>query len=186
NLESTLLRYLHLPPHASVALTLAITLSHMYDAVFVLPIIALLSPTKGCGKTSVLLLASPLVPRLLLTSSVTPAAVFRAVEKYRPTLFWDEAEKTFDTSDELRAIFNASHTRATAMVIRTVGDEHEVRTFSTWCPKWLCSLRTLPPTLTDRSIVIPMSRRPKDVKLSRIRQDRLKDHRAQAQTIARW
>ena len=47
----------------------------------------------------------------------------------------DEADTFLRNSDELRGVLNAGHTRASAVVIRTVGDEHEPRTFSVWCPK---------------------------------------------------
>jgi hypothetical protein len=186
NLKVTFETYVSLPPYASLGLALAVVHAHTFAATSVAPIIALTSPTKRCGKTTVMMLASALCPRAVLAANQTPAAVFRSIEKYRPTLFLDEADTAFDASDELRTLFNAGHTKATAMVIRTVGDDHEPRGFSTWCPKWLALIGALPGTLADRAVTIPMQRRAKGAALLRLRQDRLGQHRLQAETIARW
>ena len=72
----------------------------------------------------------------------------------------DEAE-TFITheSNELRGILNSGHTRQTAFVMRCVGDDHEPTQFSTWCPKVFALIGRLPPTLEDRSIILPMRRK---------------------------
>ena len=186
NLVETFERYVSLPAHASTALALGVVLAHTHTATSILPLIALVSPTKRCGKTTLLMLAGALMPRTLLAGNLTAAAVFRTIEKYTPTLLLDEADSAFAASDELRTLYNAGHTRSTALVIRTVGDDHEPRGFSTWCPKWLALIGTLPSTLMDRAIVIPMQRRSKGAKVLRLRQDRLHQHHVQAQTIARW
>jgi hypothetical protein len=186
NCTETFERYASLQPYASTALALGVVFAHTFEATTVAPIIVVKSPTKRCGKTTIMMMGAALTPRALLAANLTPAAVFRSIEKYRPTLFLDEADTAFDTSDELRCLFNAGHTQRTAMVVRTVGDNHEPRGFSTWCPKWLALIGALPSTLADRSITIPMQRRPKGAKVFRLRQDRLDQHRAQAETIARW
>jgi putative DNA primase/helicase len=46
-----------------------------------------------------------------------------------------------------------------AFVIRTVGDDHEPRRFSTWAAKVICLIGKLPDTLADRSIEIPLKRK---------------------------
>jgi putative DNA primase/helicase len=60
------------------------------------PRLSISSPTKGCGKTTLLDVLSRLVLRPLLASNVTPAAVFRVIEKYNPC--FDEAD-TFQFED---------------------------------------------------------------------------------------
>ena len=75
--------------------------------------------------------------RPLAASSITPASLFRVVELVRPTLLIDEADTFATDNDELRGIINSGHSRDSAHVIRTVGDDHEPRSFSTWCPKLL-------------------------------------------------
>src|SRR2546426_1291371 len=56
------------------------------------------------------------------------------VKERPPTQLLDEFE-TFYENEELRGILNAGHTRATAFVIRCVGEQHEVRRFSIFGPK---------------------------------------------------
>ena len=84
-------------------------------------------------------------------------------------------------------MFNASHVRNSAIVPRTVGDHHEPRLFSTWCPKWLALIGKLPPTLEGRSIIIPMRRKTRADTVARLRQDRIDDElHPLAQQVARW
>jgi hypothetical protein len=157
--------YVYLPSsHAATALALGILLAHTAEATTILPIIALTSPTLRCGKTTILTLASALCPRAMFASNFTTATIFRGVAKFTPTLILDEADKVFERDDEMRTLFNASHAKATARVYRLVGDEHEVRGFSSWCPKWIALISALPSTLSDRSITIQMQRRPRGMK----------------------
>jgi hypothetical protein len=55
-----------------------------------------------------------------------------------------------------------------------VGDDHEARKFSVWCPKILAQIGRLSPTLHDRAIVIKMRRRTdaEDVEKFRLRKAR--------------
>jgi putative DNA primase/helicase len=148
---------------------------HCYtiDAAFITPILLITSPVKRCGKTTLLELLGALVPKLLLASSITPAALFRSIEKYSPTLLVDEADTFLANNDELRGVINAGHTRGTAKVIRSAGDKHEPRVFSTWCPKAIALIGRLRDTLEDRSIIIEMRRRAPNEKVERLRRDRI-------------
>jgi len=85
--------------------------------------------------------------------------LFRIVEKFSPTLLIDEADSFLGDNDELRGINNSGHRRWAAFVLRTVGDEHEPRQFSTWGPKAIALIGKLPSTWEDRSLVIAMRRR---------------------------
>jgi len=103
-----------------------------------------------------------LVRRPLLATNIAPAPLFRCVEEFRPTLLLDEADAWLKENEELRGILNGGHSRKTAKVIRCVGDEHDVRAFSTFCAKAVAGIGRLADTLEDRSIIIPMKRkRPK-------------------------
>jgi len=57
------------------------------------PRLSISSPTKGCGKTTLLDVLSRLVLRPLLAPNVTPAAVFRVIERDNSCLLIDEADK---------------------------------------------------------------------------------------------
>lgn len=172
-LHLTFGRFLALPEGAATAVALWTMHAHSHDASPVSPVLALTSPEKRCGKTTALELLSVLVPRPLPASNVTAATVFRAVERWEPTLLVDEADTFIHDGSELRGILNSGHRRSLAYVIRTVGDDHEARTFRTWSPKAIALIGELPDTLADRSIEIRMRRRAPDEEVERLRLDRL-------------
>lgn len=145
--------------HEAIAIALFVLHTYLIDSVGVSPVLALASPEKRCGKTTVLTLLSRLVYRSLPCSNITPAAVFRAIEAWHPTLLIDEADTFLRNSDELRGVLNSGHTRETAYVIRTVGDNHQPRRFCTWAPKVIALIGNLPDTLHDRAIVINLRRK---------------------------
>lgn len=172
-LYSTNRAFVVLDRSAAVAVALWTMHTHAHDAADISPVLGITSPTKRCGKSTLEQVLGGLVPRPLPSSNLTAAALFRAVEAFRPTLLVDEADTFLGLRDELRGVLNAGHLRALAVVVRTVGDEHEVRTFSTWCPKAIALIGNLPDTLTDRSIGIRMRRRTSGERITRLRQDRL-------------
>ena len=124
-IAATFSRYLALPKHASTALALWVLHAYTFDAWFASPFLAITSPEKRCGKTLLLILLGALVPRRMFAANVTPAVLFRAIEKFNPTLLIDEADTFVRDNDELRGVLNSGHTRTTATVIRAVGDDHD-------------------------------------------------------------
>jgi hypothetical protein len=167
------IRFLALPEYAAVALALWTVHAHAHDATDISPLLGLTSPVMRCGKTTLLEILGALVPRPLPAANLTAAATFRAVEKFRPTLLVDEADTFLRNSDELRGILNSGHRRRSAIVVRTVGDDYEPRTFSTWCPKVVAMIGSLPTTLADRSIEVRMYRKTAAEPVERMRLDRL-------------
>jgi len=129
---ATFARYVALPPFAVALWTVH---THALEGAAASPLLALTSPEKRCGKTTTLSLLARLVPRPLLSSNISPAALFRIVEKYCPTLLVDEADSFLRDKEELRGILNSGHTRDAAYVVRTVGDDNDPCRFSTWAPK---------------------------------------------------
>lgn len=172
-LEATFERFLALPEGAAAALTLWTVHAHAHDAASISPVLALTSPTKRCGKTTALEVLGALVPRPLPASNITAASLFRAVEKFSPTLLIDEADTFLRKGDDLRGVLNSGHSRRSAFIVRTVGDDYEPRRFGTWAPKAVALIGELPDTLADRSIEIRMRRRSPDEEVERLRRDRL-------------
>ena len=173
NLLSTARRYIVMDEPARVAVCLWSLHSYCLEAANVSPILAILSPEKRCGKTTLLELLASFVLRPLPTANITPATVFRGIESYRPTLLVDEADTFIRNSDELRGVLNSGHRRATAFVLRTSGDDYDVKAFSTWCPKAMAAIGQLPETLQDRSIVISLRRRAANETVERFRFDKV-------------
>ena len=185
-IERAFTHYVALPEGAAPALALWVLRTHAHEASDLSPLLALTSPEKRCGKTTTLSVLKAVVPRPLSASNITPSALFRAVEKYSPTLLVDEADSFLRDREELRGILNSGHTRSSAYVVRTVGDDHEVRSFSTWAPKALALIGDLPSTLSDRSIVIPMRRKTASERVARLRLDRLYELADLPRRAARW
>ena len=159
DIVSLLRRYLILPADAAPAIALWILHAWALDAFDISPLLAITSATKRCGKTTLLETVGMLVPRPLPASNITAAALFRAVEKFKPVMLIDEADTFFGEKDDLRDVINSGHRRSSAFVIRTVGDEHEPKTFSTWGAKAIAAIGKLSGTMEDRSLIISMRRR---------------------------
>jgi len=183
---ATLLRFLSLPEHAAEAIALWCVFAHAHDSFTTSPLLAFTSPAKRCGKTTALQITGEIVPRPLHAANVTPAAIFRSVDRLNPTLLVDEADTFLSGKDELRGVLNSGHSRRNARLIRTVGESHEVKSFSTWAPKVVALIGKLPETLEDRSVVVPMKRRARGERLERLRNDRLDELQHLARKAASW
>ncbi len=158
-IAATLARFISAAEAVYRTLALWVLYSHSFNVFDVSPLLAIVSPEKRCGKTTLLTLLGEFVPRPLFTSNITASALFRIIEKYHPTLLIDEAD-TFLTGDEtLRGILNSGHHRNGAYIIRTAGEDYEPRQFTTWAPKAIAMIGNLPGTLDDRAIKIKMQRK---------------------------
>jgi hypothetical protein len=162
-------RYLVLTPHADAALALWVVFTFTLDAASAAPVLAITSPEKRCGKTTLLSWLNELVRAPLPAANVSPAALYRSIEKWHPTLLIDEADSFLRDNEELRGILNSGHTRGTAYVIRTVGDDHEPRQFSTWGAKAIALIGSLPDTLADRAIAVEMQRKMPSERVHKLR-----------------
>jgi putative DNA primase/helicase len=161
-LRATYTRFVVLPPGAAEALALWTLHTYVTDAVDITPYLILTSPQKRSGKSTTLTVASVLCHKALTTNNISAAALFRTIEACTPTLFIDEADSFANESNELRGVLNSGHTRRTAFVIRTVGENHEPRQFCTWSPKMIAGIGNLPDTVRDRAITLSLKRRTKD------------------------
>ena len=112
--------------------------------------------------------------------------MFRCIEAFQPVLLIDEADTFAKLSDELRNILNAGHTRAMAYVVRTTGDNHEPKCFSTFAAKVLAAIGKMPPTVVSRSVQIKLKRLAGVESVEPLRLDRLDHLKPLAQRAARW
>jgi putative DNA primase/helicase len=172
--------------HCRDASALWVVHSFLVERFIVSPRLGVRSPVKQCGKTTLLDVLGRLVLRPLPTASVTPAAIFRVVEAHRPTLLIDEAD-TFlrgERADELRGVLNGN--RKGAVVLRTVGDDHEPRAFSVYSACAIALIGTLPDTLHDRAVTIDLQRRRPNETITPYRPDRADHLDVLARKAARW
>jgi hypothetical protein len=195
-------RYLSLPPEAPTALALWVLFAHAHEAFGYSPILAAISAIKRSGKTRLFEVLYQLVPNPVFTSNITPASIYRMggetdphasdrTGRTRPsfTLLADEGDTWLKLRRELQGILNSGHTRRAAFVIRVSNEQ--ATAYSTWFPKALALIDTgmnsLPPTVQDRSILIPMQRRRSDEVVTPLRSDRnAEDLAALKSKCARW
>ena len=182
----TIRKHVVSPSATPEAVALWLMHTHAHGASNISPLLAVTSPTPECGKTTLLTLIGALVPRPLTASNITAAALFRSIEKWRPTLVIDEADTFLKDSDELRGVVNSGHNRANAFVIRTSGEDHDPKSFSTWAPKAIALIGGLPPTLDSRSIHIELRRLAAGEMVEPLRGDRLQHLEPICRMAWRW
>src|SRR5262249_9242515 len=122
------------------ALTASLWVIHTYaiEEAEHTPRLQIKSPTKRCGKTTLMNTVAPMVSKCINTENVTTAPLFRLTEMYQPTLLIDEADTFFKREDgkdnqDIGAIMNAGHGRG-GKVIRVVGEDFEPRAFQVFAP----------------------------------------------------
>ena len=180
-------RYMILPKGTLTPIVLWIASTYVYDAFNVYPKLGVISPEKRCGKSTLLDILGAFSCKSVLSSNITPSSIFRVVEKTKPTLLIDEAD-TFiaGRNDDLIGIINSGHTKRTASVIRTVGEDYTPKKFSTWAPMAFASIKGLPGTIMDRSIVIQLRRRTIAETVARTPVDFWEDSELIRQKLVRW
>jgi putative DNA primase/helicase len=70
-----------LSDEAATAIAIWIVLAHAHDAAAISAILAIISPLKGCGKTTLLSLLQELTPNPIIAANISAAAVYRAIEE---------------------------------------------------------------------------------------------------------
>ncbi len=153
-LGTVISRHVVLKNKHCLATALWVLFAHTHNAWRHSPILMVNSPTKGCGKSTVLDLLHRLVPHPFGASNATSASIFHTITRHRnPTLLFDEGETWIDGKNELRGILDSGHHHAGAKVARASGE------FSTWAPKAVALIGGLPATLEDRSIRIELKKK---------------------------
>lgn len=131
------------------------------------PKVMITAPERACGKSTLANVLATVAPRALSASNATAAAIFRGIELWAPTLVLDEVDTWLDEKPELRGVINSGHDRDGAHILRCVGDDHEPRQFSTWCPMIISGIGKPADTIVSRSIVVSLRRRLPHEKVTR-------------------
>jgi Protein of unknown function (DUF3631) len=161
--------------------------THLGDELSITPRLAICSPTKRCGKTTLLDVLSHLVRRPKMAADISPSAIFRVVEAHRPTLLIDEADTFLPGNDDMRRLLNAGYRRG-GTVIRSVesNGDFEPREFSVYAPCAIASIGRLHPTVQDRSVGIDLKPRKASEKITPFRFDQTEHLDVLARKAARW
>jgi hypothetical protein len=136
------------------------------EAAYATPYLFVTSAEAECGKTRLLEVLHVLVREPLMTVNISDAALFRAIDAKRPTLFFDEVDSIFNPKArergqhaEKQALINAGYRRGQHVYRMGGSNRTKLETFEVFCPKALAGLGTLPPTLASRCLRIELKRR---------------------------
>lgn len=137
---------------------------HAFSAFSRTPYLNVTSPAPDCGKTQLLEVTELLVPDSMLASSCTAAVLSRCINDDRPLLMVDEFDQLMDGDKELLAAILATinsgykDTGRRYILEPTKGGGWQKKELSTYCPKILSGISSLPPSTKTRCIPISMER----------------------------
>ncbi|GJL73376.1 MAG: hypothetical protein NMNS01_25750 [Nitrosomonas sp.] len=171
--SNTIKRFIVLDEHQSDIAALWVAACWFVDHIYTAPIALINAPDKACGKTQLLTVMRKLSPKADQCAGLSSNALFRIIDKHKPTLFIDEIETVLKDNEALRGVLNAGHTRDSAFVWRSSSskDDHELLRFSAWGMKAIAGINaiSLADTITSRSIIFEMRRKKPSEKVDRLR-----------------
>ncbi|MBI4914031.1 MAG: DUF3631 domain-containing protein [Acidobacteria bacterium] len=162
-------RFVVADPAVGIAIALWVAFTWLITWFKVAPLLVFSSPEPRCGKTQAIDFINRLAYRALVASNISPAAVYRVIEAFCPTLLIDEADAFMKENEELRGIINSGHTRQTSYVWRCVGEDQDPVPFSTWAAKAIAGIGHLSATIVDRSILVVLRRKLQSERSERLR-----------------
>jgi Protein of unknown function (DUF3631) len=145
-------------PHQSIGIVLWILSTHVVKHFQVSPRLALLSPCRCCGKSTLLKLIEKLVPNPERHVNISAASIYRLIDEHvgELTFLFDEADNAGLKIDRvMRAVLNDGHVKG-GLITRTI--QGQTKSFSTFAPTAIAAIGTLPLPLMERSVVILMQR----------------------------
>ncbi len=176
-IETVIKEHVVLNDHAAAALAVWVLHSYTFELRDAVAYVAIESPEKRCGKTTLVSVLAAMAHKPLIASNITVGALFRAIDGCSPTLFIDEADTFLARNSAMRGIINSGNTWRTAYVLRlskaklkqprieaqpmpaVEAGETGLKRYSCWCPKVIALIGEAPDTIADRSIVVKLSRK---------------------------
>jgi hypothetical protein len=160
-------KHVALTSEQRMAVALWILHTHVYEQFPISPRLALLSPVRGCGKTTLLILLEQLVAQPYRTDNTSAAAPYYLLDRRPHALLVDEVENlALRRHDVLRAVFDAGHRRGGAITRFVGGFSKRLAVYS---PLAVAAIGRLPLPLQHRSITIHMKRfGPGDAQIQRL------------------
>jgi hypothetical protein len=149
--------YLVMREEEFLAMALWIMFAWIHRIVTYSPLLAFPSPTANTGKTTACGLLGFLTPRAYAGGELTGPSLFRFVDRVKPTLIIDDADRLFVRRPDLGHVVNISWTRGT-LIPRVV--QGTTVWFNPFCPKVLAGKKLqLADTTATRTINIKLKRK---------------------------
>ena len=162
--------------YQQIASSLWVAVTWTIEAFDVAPYLLITAPERQSGKTRLLEVLEPVVRKPIFAAGISPAALYRVVEKEHPTILLDELDAIYGPksqgNEELRALINSGHRRGAKTYRMGGGTKTKLESFDSFSAKALAGIdsgRQIPDTIVDRSIVIRLQRRAPDEELTRFR-----------------
>jgi hypothetical protein len=150
-------RYIVVRDEEAVAVALWIMFAWVHDIATHSPILTFRAPLRNTGKTASCGVVMCLTPRAYAGGELTGPSLFRFVDRVRPTLIIDDADKLFKRKPDLAHVVNLSWTR-NFKIPRTVN--HVPVWFDPFCPKVIAGKKlVLEDTTESRTISIRLKRK---------------------------
>lgn len=171
--SSMIKNYIVLDQQQADAAALWVALTWFIHHIDLVPLAIINAPEKACGKTQLLTVMGYMSYRPLPASNASSSAIFRAVEKWSPTMLVDEADTFFKDNAELQGMINAGYLRG-GYVLRSEasGDSFEPRMFSVFSAKAIAGIaleKHLPDATLSRGIAFNLRRKMPSESVSRLR-----------------
>ncbi|MGH7119130.1 MAG: DUF3631 domain-containing protein [Acetobacteraceae bacterium] len=187
--RSAILRHVILSADAATVIALWAAHTWIYERFDFTPRLAITSPTKRCGKSTLVELLRTVCRRPLKADNISAAGTFRLVEALHPlTLLLDEADSFLRENEELRGVLNSGYEKS-GMVVRVVEMKEEQRPvqFMTFAPLALAGIRRMPETIEDRSIPVRLARKAATETVHKLREHGMRQTlTALARKLCRW
>ncbi len=150
DIEAFIVRHVELPAELPpLIVALHILESYLQELARVLPYLYVSGP-YGSGKSWLLEVLAALAWRPLFTTSLTPAAIYRTVEVWWPTLLVDEFGTSRELDGDIHAVLNCRY-RDGASIIRCRAKSFEAETFRVFGPTAIAGPR-IQRSLATRSL----------------------------------
>jgi len=142
--------HIAITPAERMTVALWILHTHVFERFTITPRLALLSPVRGCGKTTLLVLLELLAANPYRADNISAAAIYHLLDrKSQSTLLIDEADNLdLLRNHVLRSVFNSGHRRG-GSISRFVSGWS--RRFSTFAPLAVAAIGGLPLPLMHRA-----------------------------------
>lgn len=163
DIAATIRRFVIMDQDQAEMAALWVAHTYLVDVFDTSPIAIIDAPERACAKTLFQYVLISMSYRSLSASNATASSLFRSVELWNPTIFFDEADTFFKDNLDLHGMVNAGYKKG-GFVLRTetVGDTFEPRKFSVFGAKSIAGIsleKHLPDSTMSRGIVFKMRRK---------------------------
>ena len=171
--SATIRMFVIIDVHQANAAALWIFQTYVVSLFDTSPLFIINAPEKECAKTLFQNVLGKLSARELPASNATASSLFRSVDLWMPTIFFDEADTFFKDNHDLLGMVNAGY-KSSGFVLRSEASDDTFipRKFPVYGAKSIAGIaleKHLPDSTMSRGIVVNMRRKLPDETVTRLR-----------------